>query len=320
MKSRIRTIFMGSTDFSLAILKKLKNANFIKLILIVTNPDKPVGRHQILTFSPTKIFAQKHNIPFIQPEVIKSENFYKKIKKCNPDLIIVAAYGKIIPKRILSIPKYGSLNVHPSLLPKWRGPSPIQYAILNGDKITGTTIILMDEFMDHGPIVAVSKLKIQKIKFNFSQLSKKLAGLSAELLIKTIPKWINREIQPKAQNDNLATYSKIIKKEDGKVDFIKETANEIERKIRAFYPWPGAYVNIKIFGKNKILKILEAKVIKKIPKKNLMPGDFFKKNKEVAIVCKKDSLLLKKVQVEGKKPISGEDFYKGYHKQLINFL
>lgn len=308
---------MGSSAFSVAILEVLKKTNFIEILLIVTNPDKPVGRHLVLTPSPVKIFAQENNIPLLQPDNIKTEEFYKKIKNIKPDLIVVAAYGKIIPKNILDIPTCGSLNVHPSLLPRWRGPSPIQYTILNGDKITGTTIILMDEFVDHGPIVGVSKLKIQKTKFNFSQLSKKLADLSAKLLIKTIPKWVNGEIQSRPQNDDLATYSKIIKKEDGKVDFIKETADEIERKIRAFYPWPGVYVKLKISNKDKILKILEAKVIKKVAKKNLMPGDFFEKDKEVAVICKKHSLLLKRVQVEGKKPISGKDFYKGYYKQSI---
>lgn len=315
--AKIKIIFMGTPEFSVVIAEALKDADYIDLVLIITNPDKKVGRKQILNPSPIKVFAQKYQIPFLQPENIKTEEFYNQLISVAPDLIVVASYGKIIPKNILNIPKYGSINVHPSLLPKWRGPSPIQYSILHGDKETGTTIMLIDEQMDHGPILAQQKLKNNELGImNYEKLSKKLADLSADLLIKTIPLWIEGKIKPRAQDDTKATYSKILKKEDGKIDFKKETAIEIERKMRAFYPWPGAYAEIQISGRKQILKILQSEIIEISPK-NLIAGQFFITDKnELAAVCKIGALILKQVQLEGKKSMGGIEFYRG-HREII---
>lgn len=213
---------------------------------------------------------------------------FKKTKELKPDLVIVASYGKIIPKEILEIPKYGCLNVHPSLLPKHRGPSPIQSAILNGDKETGVTIILMDEKIDHGKIISNSKFLISK-KFTYPELSQKLAELGTKLLMETIPKWIRGKIEPQAQNELKASYTKILKKEDGKIDW-KKPAEEIERQIRAFHPWPGVFTFIKHKGKNLRVKILEADI------------------------SKDNRLIIKKVQPEGKKAMALEEFKRGYHE------
>lgn len=211
---------------------------------------------------------------------------FNKIEKLKPDLVVVASYGKIIPKKILEIPKYGSLNIHPSLLPKYRGPSPIQTTILNGDKKTGVTIILMDEKIDHGEIISSSKLLISK-KITYQELSKELAQLGVKLLIETIPKWISGEIKQKPQDESKATYTKILKREDGKIDWSKP-AQEIERQIRAFNPWPGTFTFIKHKDKTLRIKVLEANV-------------------------KDNKLIIKRLQPEGKKAMTFEEFKRGYH-------
>lgn len=210
-------------------------------------------------------------------------NDFKKIKKLKPDLVVVASYGKIFPKEILKIPQYGCLNVHASLLPKYRGPSPVQTAILNGDKETGVTIFLMDEKIDQGPILAQREWEIANSKINYRELLKKLANLGAKLLVETLPKWIAGKIKPNPQDDLRASYTKLLKREDGKIDWTKP-AQEIERQVRAFHPWPGAFT----FHKGKRIKILEA--------------DISKNNK----------LVIKKLQPEGKKPMTAEEFKRGH--------
>jgi len=282
---KVKIIFMGTSQFGAIILEGLAQSDY-KPCLVITTPDKPVGRKQIMTPPPVKISAQKYNISIAQPEKIK--NLESKINNLKPDLGIVAAYGYILPQEILIIPKYGFLNVHPSLLPKYRGPSPIQTAILNGDKKTGVTIILMDEKMDHGPILAQRELEflISK-KYTYLELSQELAVKGANLLLETIPRWVSNEIKPMPQDESKATYTKILKKEDGEIDWSKP-AEKIERKIRAFNPWPGTFTFLKKNDKKLRIKILEAGV------------------------SKNNKLIIKKLQPEGKKPMTFEEFKRGY--------
>lgn len=274
----MRIVFIGTPKFGAIILEKLIENKF-KPVLVITAQDKPVGRKQILTPSTVKIIAQKYNIPV--------QNTIYKIRDTKPDLVVVAAFSQILPKEILTIPKYGCLNVHPSLLPKYRGPSPIQAAILNGDKKTGATIILMDEKMDHGEIVANSEFQITNSKITSEELLKELANLGAKLLVETIPKWVNDKIKLKVQDESRATYTKILKKEDGKINWQKP-AEKIERQIRALNPWPGTYT----IYKGKRLKILKAEILN-------------------------NQLVIKEAQLEGKKPMSFEDFLRG-HPDFIN--
>lgn len=281
-----KIIFLGTPEFGAIILEGLVKNNY-KPVLVITSPDKPVGRKQILTPSAVKIVAQKYNLPLAyQPE---------ETKKIKPDLIVCAAYGQILSKEVLEIPKYGCLNVHPSLLPKYRGPSPIQTAILNNDKETGVTIFLMDEKIDHGKIVASSKYQIANNVY-YQKLEKELAELAIKLLIETIPKWVNNEITPQPQDDSKATYTKTLKKGDGRIDW-KKSAEEIERQIRAFSLWPGSFT----FWQGKRIKILEAEAVK-TPLEN-----------KLAIKCGKGYLIIKKLQPEGKKPMSSDDFLRGHH-------
>jgi len=276
----MKIIFMGTPEFSAVILEALVNSNY-EIAAVITNPDAPIGRKQILTPSPVKVLAEKNKIPVIQLD---------EMRDFNVDLAIVAAYGKIISKNVLDIPRYGMINVHPSLLPKYRGASPIQNAILNGDKKTGVTIMKLDKEMDHGEIISQVETQILGSD-TYESLSQKLAILGAELLIKTIPDYTSGKIKPVKQNHAEATYTKIIKKEDGKIDWSK-SAIEIERIVRAFYPWPIAWT----IWNGKVLKILEARIIgNKLEIKKLQLGggkilsikEFLNGHKDFNVACLK---------------------------------
>ena len=313
----MKFIFFGTPEFAAIILEKLISADYVP-VAVVCNPNESVGRKQILTSPPVKRLIEKHlpagrqewPIEIFQP-VTKSElsAISYKLKAIKPDLIIVAAYGKILSKEILDIPVYGFINVHGSLLPYYRGASPIQTAILNGEKETGVTIMKVDEEMDHGPIISNIKIQISNID-TYESLSQRMAKLGAELLIKTIPNYISGKIKLIEQEHSKATYTKIIKKEDGKIDWSK-SAQDIERMTRAYYPWPSAYANIK----NKILKIIEADV-SEIDNNYEIGEVFLTINNELAIKCGKDTLIVKKLQLEGGKVLMAKEFING-HKSFI---
>lgn len=277
----MKIIFLGTSKFGAIILKKLADSGYSPA-LVVTAADKPSGRKQVIVPPPVKIMAQQYEINIIQPERVKL--IREKIEELQSDLIITAAYGQILPQEILDMPKFGSLNIHPSLLPKYRGPSPVQNTILNGVQETGVTIILMDSIMDHGPIVAQRKTTVG-INETFLELHDRLGFLGAELLIDVIPDWITGRIKVQRQNEADATYTKIIRKEDGLIDWTKTPA-EITRQVRALNPWPGTYTFWKKDKKNSRLKILE-------------------------VSMENDKLVLALVQPEGKKPMDFAEFLRG---------
>jgi len=267
--------------------------------------------------------AEKYNIPILQPEKLQVTSC--ELQELKPDLIIIAAYGQILPKEILDIPKQGCLNIHPSLLPKYRGPSPLQFTILNGAKETGVTIIKMDEKIDQGPILAKRELKIPNPKISYEKLLKELAELGANLLIETIPKWLKGEIKAIPQDESKASYTKLLKKEDGKIDWTK-SAEEIERQVRAFNPWPGTFAKIqnaksKMQNDNvkcKILKILKAEVLI-TPKKRKIGEIFLTDDKKLAIQTGQNCLIILKLQLEGKKQIDYNNFLLG-HREIIGSI
>lgn len=230
MNKDIKIVFFGTPEFSVKILETMDGAGFTPMA-VVTAQDKPKGRKMILSPTPVKEWAQKKDI--------KIEHDFFNLKSLEADLFVVASYGKILPKEILEIPKHGTLNVHPSLLPELRGPSPIQTAILEGKKETGVTIMLMNEKMDEGPLLTNCKLQIAN-NVTFKELENYLAELGGKLLIETIPNWINGKIKPQPQNNKKATYSKIIKKSDGEINW-DEPIEKNYNKIRAFTPWPSAF-------------------------------------------------------------------------------
>ena len=249
----------------------------------------------------------------LEPENVKSPEWAEKIKAIGPDIAVVAAYGQIIPQAILDIPKIGFVNLHPSLLPKYRGASPVQYAILNGERETGVTIMLMDDKMDHGQILAQEKISINEDEDTPSLLAR-TAELGAKMLVPTIRGYINKTIVPREQNHEAATFSKILKKEDGQIDWQK-SATEIYNQIRALRPWPGTWAVFRIKNQELRIKILEGRPSDETAPKGIEIGEFFKSSAgELAVKCGQDILIIETLLPEGKKEVSGTDFKRGYLK------
>ena len=274
-------VFFGTPEFAAIVLRKLVEAK-IPPSLAITNPDRPFGRKKIITPPPTKLLANKYNIAVAQPEVLS--NFKFEIRNSKFDFFVVAAYAKILPKEILQIPRLGVIGIHPSILPKYRGPTPIQSVILNNEKETGVTLYLLDEKVDHGEIIAARSYKLDGNE-TYEKLMKKLAELGADLLIKTIPEFMAGHLTPEKQDETKAAYTKKFKTDDGFVDpqmlqnsilgKNPEEAELILRKIKALNPEPGVWT----YQKGKRVKLLEA---------DLAGG----------------KLVLKKIQIEGQKPTS----------------
>jgi len=294
----INIAFFGTHDFAVEILQGLIDDPNINIEVVITQADKPVGRKKIITPPPIKILAQKYNLKIKQPESLK--DFILEIS--NLDLNIVCQYGKIIPPHILNYPEYKTLNVHTSLLPKYRGASPIQSAILNGEDKTGITIMLMDDELDHGPILAQIEVRIDKDD-NYSTLSIKMAKKGKILLLNTIPAWINGEIKPQTQDENQKTLCYQITKEDGQINW-NNFAKQIYNQYRAYYVWPGIWT----IWQNKRIKFLNIVLSDII----LSPGQIKVEDKKIFIGTKNESIEVTKLQIEGKKPMTAPEFLNGY--------
>lgn len=283
----IKFAFWGTGDLALGVLDVLVRHDYTP-DLIITSPDKPKGRGLELQPSPVKIFAQKQNIKFVQPATLKDFELEDK----DWDLFIVAEYGKIIPESFINMPKNKTLNVHPSLLPKFRGPSPIESFILSGEKETGVTIIILDKEMDHGPILKQENFFVGDKRMSYKELEKKLAEMGGDMLVGLIPAYFNKDVLPKEQNHEQATYCQKITKEMGLVDPAKDDPESIVAKSLAFNPWPGVYYFIE--KNDKKIRVILTDV-------DLVDG----------------KLLIKKVKPEGKNEMSYEDFLRGYGKVAI---
>lgn len=307
MNSNDQIAFFGTPQFAVTILEKLIASPFAPSV-VVTAPDKPVGRKQNLTPPAVKVLAEKHGIPVLQPEKL-DEEFTHTLQLVTYNLFIVAAYGKIIPKSVLEIPEHGSINVHPSLLPKLRGASPIQGAILEGLTETGVTIMLMDEKMDHGPTLANIRHAITNPKITTEELSRKLADTGAELLLETLPRYLVEEITPREQNHTEATYTKLIQKENGHINW-GESAIQIERRIRAYTPWPGAYA----YWDDKRIRFLEAEIIG--GEEGNKPGEIYKLGNMFAISTAEGALVPTRVLLAGKNAVDNRTFLQGYPEIL----
>ncbi len=303
-----RIIFLGTPDFAIPSLEALLKANY-SLVAVVTRPDEPVGRDQVITPPPAKVFAQSAGILVFQPEKLSLDYWIENIPEA--DCMIVAAYGKLIPGTIIGKFPLGALNVHPSLLPRLRGPSPIQSAILNGEKETGISIILLDDLMDHGPILGQTIFPLFP-KIGYRELHDFLAKESAGILINTFSQWIDKTIQPIPQNDDRATYSKILKKDDGRVNWSRP-AEEIERMVRALEVWPGSWSIWATDKKIYRIRIEEADTQSEESPYG-SPGHVWKKDESGFPLIKtgKGSLVLRKVTIEGKKALSAQDLLRGY--------
>lgn len=310
-KNKIKIVFFGTSEFSEIILDSLIKADY-DIAGVFTRPDQKIGRKQELQKTSVRILAEKNNLPVFVPEKL-DDAAVKELKKISPDLIITAAYGKIIPQKVLDIPKFGALNVHPSLLPKFRGPSPIQNVLLAGEKETGTTIMLMDAGMDSGDILSQKKIAIESEE-KLPELSQKLARLSAKLLSETLPLWLEEKIKPQKQTESAATFCQLISRQEGKINWHEE-AQKIYNKYRAFYPWPGVFTiwNGKRIKLNKI-KLANHAEIKK------QTGEVFLLDNGLAIQTGQGTIILEELQMEGKSNLNAGAFLNGYKNFIGSIL
>jgi methionyl-tRNA formyltransferase len=299
----LRIIFMGTAELSCASLEKLAREENFSVVAVVTQPDKSKGRELKLQLSPVKIIAEKLKLRILQPTKTRDEKFISELRELKPDLIVVVAYGQILPQSILDLPKFGCINVHTSLLPKYRGASPIQSAILNGETETGVTIMKMDAGLDSGEILSQRKIPILP-EDDSQTLHDKFAKLGAELLVETIPDFVSGKILPKPQNNSEVTYTKKIKKEDGKIDW-NLSAQEILNRLRAFTPWPGVFT----FLDRKLLKIWKIEIAEESAK----AGKILSADKNgIVVACGKNALQILELQLEGGRRMSAQEFLAGH--------
>lgn len=312
-KDDISIIFMGTSEFAVPVLKSLlKTTHHLKAVY--TKADSPGGRGQRIILSPVKRLALEKSLPVRQPRNFKSSEELDYLKGLSPEIIIVAAYGIILPPEVLKLPPFSCLNVHPSLLPKHRGPSPIAASLLAGDKEGGVSLMLMDEGVDTGPVLKQKKIPIERDDTTES-LTRKLAEVGGDLLLETLPEWVKGKIKPEPQDHSRASYSKVLRKEEGEISWLNDTAENIWLKARAFHPWPGCYTK----WRGKLLKILQAeplnlkgspgKVVEVFPEKGQKRGF-------IAAGAKDGLLRLKVVQYEGGRIMSAEDFARGHQEFL----
>jgi len=299
-----RIIFFGTPDFSVPALKSLLQGPD-QIIGVVTQPDRRKGREQKVFPSPVKEVASERKIPIFQPERAKEEAFHKQLRELQPDLSVVVAYGQILPRGLLEIPKQGSVNVHASLLPRYRGAAPIAWAILRGEEVTGVTTMMMDTGMDTGDILLQAETSVGE-KETFATLHDRLALLGARLLSDTVEGLKTGSVLPRSQDPSMATYAPIIKKEDGHIDWNKG-AVDIGRLVRAFNPWPGAFS----LWEKRLLRIYGGEIRKGDPEGK--PGTVVWRGSDfIEVKTGRDTFLIREVQLEGGKRMSTRDFLLGH--------
>lgn len=319
---KVKTMFLGTGWESVETLKILHKSKAFEVVAVITTPDKPIGRKQIVTPSDVKKYALENNIPVEQPDKVK-ERYIEIAQKYNPEIVICKAFGEIVPKEFLDYPKYGCINIHFSLLPKFRGAVPIQKALLDGEKETGITIMLMSEGLDEGDIIDTYTEEIREDDTNIS-LRERLVKKSTEVLIPVLNKWINGEIVPIAQENSLATYcwQKDISKDKAEIKLEEYEPKYIDRMVRAFIPWPIAWIvlpesNNENLSK-KTMKIYKTEITK--GKKIIIPGMLWTDGRDVYVSTKEKGISLKLIdfQIEGRKRMGGREFLNGVGRVLLN--
>jgi methionyl-tRNA formyltransferase len=314
----LRIIYIGTPQFAVPALETLIAGSKPDLVLqegyeivtVITRPDKPSGRGKEIVYSPVKQLALSHEIPVWQPGSLKRQENIEKLAVYQADLYIVAAFGQILPQAVLDLPHYGALNIHASLLPKYRGVSPISEAILQGDTETGITIMLIDAGVDTGPILLQRAIPIAEDDTTGS-LTSKLAVLGARTLVEALPLWVQGKIAPQPQDDRFASYTHMLHKEDGKIDW-NRPADVLARTVRAFTPWPGAYTN---WG-DRLLKIISAHAVQVDTGSEARIGTVslsIEHGAQTLTVATGNGLLIiEKLQLEGKKVMNADEFLRGY--------
>ena len=294
-----KIIFMGSPDFALTTLRGL--ANMHDVVGVVTQPDRASGRGRELKSPPVKLLAQELSIPIMQPEKLRAPEAMEQLRAWAPDLIVVAAFGQILKKDVLDLPQHGCINVHASLLPRWRGAAPINAAILAGDEETGVTIMKMDVGLDTGPMLAKRSIRLTP-DHTVGSVTEVLSQLGADLLLETLPDYLSGKLQPVPQPEEGATYAPMLKKEEGKLDFTNDV-NELERRVRAFNPWPGTFMDFD----EVTLKVHRAHV----EAGEASVGQRLIVQNQPAVGARGGLLILDEVQPAGKKNMSGKAFIAG---------
>ncbi|MEI8361047.1 MAG: methionyl-tRNA formyltransferase [bacterium] len=307
----LKVLFLGTPTFALDSLSALLNDDFFKVVGVVTQPDKAIGRSNKLVTPPIKDLALKNGLNVFQP--VKIKDALETIQALKPDIIIVVAYGQIIPDTILQIPKYGCINVHGSLLPKYRGAAVVQAPIINGDPETGVTIMVMDSGLDTGPILSQEKISLAPNETT-ALLFPKLSKLGASLLVRTIKKYIAGQIFPKPQDNTRASKVGLINKVDGLINW-SDSATAIERQIRAMNPWPMTFTN----WQDKTLKIIAAKSVP-LNINQYEPGETFMHYDDFAVQCGINALIITELQLEGKNAMTSTNFLMGNSKIIHQIL
>ena len=299
----MKIVFMGTPDFAVSTLESLVKGGH-EVIAAVTQPDKPKGRGKAVQYTPVKEKALEYEIPVYQPVKARDPEFIELLKGMNPDVIVVVAFGQLLPKAILDIPKYGCVNVHASLLPKYRGAAPIQWAVIDGEEVSGVTTMLMDEGLDTGDMLEKAEIVLDE-KETGGSLFDKLSALGGELILSTLEKMENGTITRTPQGDSTTSYAKMLKKTMGEIDWHME-AVKIERLIRGLNPWPSAYTSLK----GKTVKIWSADVVAGESTGN--PGRVTVTKDKLLVECGENFLSITELQLEGKKRMETAAFLRGF--------
>ena len=299
----MKIAFMGTPEFAVTVLEGLLNTKH-EVGLVATQPDKAKNRGKKIQYTPVKEKALEHNIKVLQPEKVRgNEEFLEELKDYRPDIIVVAAYGQILPKEVLELPKYGCVNVHASLLPRLRGAAPIQRAIIEGDEETGVTIMQMSEGLDTGDMLAKESIKIGTM--NYSMLHDALAEIGARLMVHTLDLIEEGKISPEPQDDSKSSYAKMVFKQEGKIDFTRQP-EAVERLIRGFDPWPGAFCEYE----DMVMKLWKAQPLCENTGKE--PGTIIEVSaRGIKIACGDGALLVREIQIPGKKRVAVSEYLKG---------
>jgi methionyl-tRNA formyltransferase len=302
----MRIIFMGTPEFAVPSLRACFEVG--EVVAVVTQPDKPKGRGQERAPPPVKVMAQQRGVPVLQPEKIRGTGFAEALRPFSADVGVVAAYGKILPRDVLEVPRHGCVNVHASLLPRWRGAAPIQWAIAAGDATTGVCLMRMEEGLDTGPILSCAEVSIGPDDTS-ETLHDRLSALGADLLRSELPRYLAGQLVPMPQPSEGVTHAPMIKKEDGRLDFGRSAA-DLERRVRAFTPWPGAYVYVRDDDRPSLLKIHRARATPR--SLDAAPGTVLSVSAEgIEIACAEGALRLLEVQPEGRRRMTAAEFLAG---------
>jgi methionyl-tRNA formyltransferase len=312
-ENKIRLIFMGTPVFAIPVLRALTTAQEAQVIAVFTPPDRPKGRGRAVEMPPVKGYAVELGLPVFQPVSLRSQAAQEELAKLRPDVIVIAAYGKLLPPPVLNTPPHGCLNLHPSLLPRYRGPSPVATAILNGEEVTGVTLMLLDEGMDTGPIISQREYALSG-RETAVYLTQSLFQTGAQLLLDTLGPWVAGRVAPRPQDEIFSTPTRKLERGDGAVDW-RVAASELERRCRAFSPWPGLFTK----WNGKVLKLLDVLPLPVTAASQAGPGlvvPLSIPETSVGVGTGDGILGLRSVQLEGRRALPAAEFLQGYPQFL----